>query len=177
MKRMRASTRGGASLLFVALAMGEYLSTSSPLEAWDASAGEAAAVSTVEPPPPTTKKLEPPPPPMKKKIVLFPGPQFGPDKTVLTAAGREWLAEAVNILKEEPEVRISLEGHSDSIEAERYNMQLSKRRASVVAKALIAYGVSPSRITVHGYGALFPVASNDTEEGRAQNRRVEMRRE
>jgi len=65
-------------------------------------------------------------------------------------------------------------GHTDSYGTEEYNMGLSVRRARAVADYLVAGGIDRSRLRVEGYGETQPVASNDTEDGRAQNRRVEL---
>jgi len=67
-----------------------------------------------------------------------------------------------------------IEGHTDSVGGEDYNLGLSEQRADSVRRALIDDDVSPERITIKGYGERFPVAGNDTPEGRQQNRRVEI---
>ncbi|WP_456382550.1 OmpA family protein [Hydrogenimonas sp.] len=77
-------------------------------------------------------------------------------------------------LKKHPKVTAILEGHTDSKGAAAYNMQLSKRRAEAVKKAIVERGVEASRLKVEAYGETRPIASNDTEEGRAKNRRVEV---
>ncbi len=78
------------------------------------------------------------------------------------------------ILKEYPQTRIRIEGHTDSIGSEEFNLRLSERRAMAVRDLLVSKGVSPSRITVIGYGESRPRASNDTAYGRQLNRRVEI---
>jgi outer membrane protein OmpA-like peptidoglycan-associated protein len=77
-------------------------------------------------------------------------------------------------LADYPNIRIRVEGHTDSRGGDEYNMDLSKRRAQSVADALTAQGTSADRIEVVPRGKGFPVASNDTPEGRQQNRRVEV---
>jgi outer membrane protein OmpA-like peptidoglycan-associated protein len=67
-----------------------------------------------------------------------------------------------------------IEGHTDSVGADDYNLQLSERRAAAVQTALLERGVSSNQITALGKGETFPVASNDNAGGRQQNRRVEM---
>lgn len=69
---------------------------------------------------------------------------------------------------------IEVAGHTDSIGSESYNQQLSERRANSVAAYLASHGVPSARVVTIGAGELHPVASNDTEDGRAQNRRVEI---
>jgi outer membrane protein OmpA-like peptidoglycan-associated protein len=67
-----------------------------------------------------------------------------------------------------------VEGFTDSVGSEEFNQVLSERRADAVREALLARGVDPSRIAVHGFGESYPVASNDNSAGRQLNRRVEI---
>jgi outer membrane protein OmpA-like peptidoglycan-associated protein len=69
---------------------------------------------------------------------------------------------------------VEVGGHTDSVGSEAYNQGLSERRADAVRDYLMSKGVKASRLTARGYGESRPVASNDTEEGRAENRRVEL---
>ena len=69
---------------------------------------------------------------------------------------------------------IEVAGHTDSVGSDAYNQQLSEKRASSVASYLASHGVNRTRVVTVGAGEAHPVASNDTEEGRAQNRRVEI---
>lgn len=79
------------------------------------------------------------------------------------------------MLQEHPDLRISIEGHTDSDGDDAFNKQLSERRAeSVKAHLVEAYGIDPSRLETAGFGESKPVAPNDTPEGRQQNRRVEL---
>ncbi|HUI28402.1 MAG TPA: OmpA family protein [Candidatus Kryptonia bacterium] len=127
------------------------------------------------PPPKPVAQAEPaPPPPMKKKIVLR-GVNFDFDKSNIRADARPVLNEAIATLKQEGDISIVAEGHTDSRGTEEYNQALSLRRANAVRDYLVAGGVAASRITVEGYGESKPVASNNTDDGRAQNRRVELR--
>ena len=70
---------------------------------------------------------------------------------------------------------MSVDGHTDSIGSDAYNQKLSVRRAQAVADYLEKGGIAASRMTVKGFGESQPVASNDTAEGRAENRRVELK--
>jgi outer membrane protein OmpA-like peptidoglycan-associated protein len=79
------------------------------------------------------------------------------------------------ILEAYPTVQLKIGGYTDSTGAPEANMQLSQARADAVVAALTALGVAPGRLVAEGYGAQFPVASNDTEEGRAMNRRIDVR--
>lgn len=78
------------------------------------------------------------------------------------------------VLKEYDKTVIEIAGHTDSTGSEQYNQQLSERRAQSVARYLISQGVAPQRLITVGGGELYPIASNDTEAGRAANRRVEL---
>lgn len=84
--------------------------------------------------------------------------------------------EKVAVALKDPstEGQIRIEGHTDAIGSDQYNMKLSKERAQAVREFLISKGVSPDRISAHGEGESQPIASNDTPEGRANNRRVEI---
>ena len=84
------------------------------------------------------------------------------------------LDAAADMLLANPDVTVRIDGHTDSIGTEEYNQGLSERRANAVADYLEAKGVSRDRMTVAGFGETQPVASNDTAEGRAQNRRVDI---
>ncbi len=121
-----------------------------------------------EPPPPP-----PPPPPAKKKLVLR-GVHFDFDKASLRPEGKPILDEAAKILNENPGVSVEVQGYTDGIGSQEYNLGLSERRADTVKDYLVGQGVSAGRLTTRGFGKEDPVATNDTEEGRAQNRRVEL---
>jgi outer membrane protein OmpA-like peptidoglycan-associated protein len=77
-------------------------------------------------------------------------------------------------LKDSSGTHVMIEGHTDSVGTDDYNLGLSQRRAQAVADALGARGVSADRIATKGLGKVYPVASNDTQAGRQQNRRVEI---
>jgi OOP family OmpA-OmpF porin len=106
--------------------------------------------------------------------VTLHGPQFDFDKATLKPDGKRLLDEAVRTLKDKPDMNVSVEGHTDSVGSDAYNQKLSERRAKAARDYLVSQGVSASRITVVGWGESKPVASNDTAEGRAENRRVEV---
>jgi OOP family OmpA-OmpF porin len=84
------------------------------------------------------------------------------------------LEEAVLILKENPEMKVEIDGHTDNKGSAAYNMTLSERRAKSVKKYFVDKGVEAERLTTKGFGFTKPAASNDTKEGRAKNRRVEL---
>jgi len=84
------------------------------------------------------------------------------------------LDEAVSILKKNPEIKVEIDGHTDNMGSAAYNMNLSERRAKAVMKYFVDKGVEAQRLTTKGFGFNKPAASNDTEQGRAKNRRVEL---
>jgi len=77
-------------------------------------------------------------------------------------------------LKDHPQTKVVIEGHTDSTGSDEYNEALSQRRADAVAKALVIRGVSPDRLNTVGRGSAYPIATNGTAAGRQQNRRVEI---
>lgn len=85
------------------------------------------------------------------------------------------LDEVVKIFEKNPDLVAEVQGHTDSTGTEAYNQQLSEKRANAVLDYLVNQGVRSDQLTAKGYGELRPVASNDTEEGRRENRRVELR--
>jgi outer membrane protein OmpA-like peptidoglycan-associated protein/Tol biopolymer transport system component len=85
------------------------------------------------------------------------------------------LDKLVRFLKENPAIRIEISGHTDNIGSAEYNMKLSENRSRTVAEYLIKASIDKERITYKGYGFSNPVAVNETEEGRAQNRRTEIK--
>jgi outer membrane protein OmpA-like peptidoglycan-associated protein len=125
------------------------------------------------PPPEPQAAAEPPPVPVKEKIVLR-GVHFDFNKATIRADAKPILDQAAATLKEHASVAVTVEGHTDSIGSDTYNQKLSVRRAAAVREYLAGQGVDASRMTVVGKGESDPVASNDTADGRAQNRRVEL---
>jgi len=93
-------------------------------------------------------------------------------KSDLSATAQSNLDKLAAVLKEYPDTDIEVQGHTDGRGSDEYNMALSERRAGTVADYLRSKGISSSRITTKGFGKTAPIASNDTDEGRAQNRRV-----
>lgn len=85
------------------------------------------------------------------------------------------LVQVAQVLAKYPQTTIRVEGHTDSTGSEAYNLSLSERRAASVKNALVQYGVNASRINAVGLGEGSPIADNNTEYGRQQNRRVEIR--
>lgn len=102
------------------------------------------------------------------------GVYFDTNKSDVKGMSATTLDKMANILNEYPKSNILVEGHTDSAGAEDYNMSLSQRRAESVTNYLIAKGISPSRFSTKWYGETQPRESNDTAEGKAKNRRVEL---
>ena len=102
------------------------------------------------------------------------GVNFEFDRAALTAEGRSILDRAAAVLEGNPTVRVEIVGHTDSRGSDEYNQRLSERRAQSVRTYLESKGISANRLSASGRGESSPVASNDTDAGRAQNRRVEL---
>ncbi len=112
-------------------------------------------------------------PPCETTVQLH-GVRFGFDDATLTPDSIGALDRAAEQLQGCKELNIVVGGHSDTTGPAEYNMGLSERRAEVVRAQLIEAGVDESRLSAEGYGPKDPVASNETREGRAQNRRVDL---
>jgi outer membrane protein OmpA-like peptidoglycan-associated protein len=97
---------------------------------------------------------------------------FAYDKSDLNNSAEGNLDKLVNVLKDYPDTNLEIQGHTDSRGTDKYNQTLSERRASSVASYVRGGGINSSRITIKGYGETAPVAGNDSDDGRAQNRRV-----
>jgi len=100
---------------------------------------------------------------------------FDTGRSDLKAESKPALDEVAGLLKNRPELRVLVVGHTDSTGALDMNMKLSAARAAAVVKELTGtYGIAASRLSAHGAGPLAPVASNRTEDGKARNRRVDL---
>lgn len=108
------------------------------------------------------------------KITFSSGILFDVDKAGLKAQHKSELAELAQILNKYDDTHILLAGHTDNTGSAAHNLQLSQQRAQAVADYLMARNVDSVRFSVEGYGMSQPIASNDTAEGRGQNRRVEV---
>ena len=103
------------------------------------------------------------------------GIYFDTGKSVLKPESTPALAEVARLMAGDPSLKLWVVGHTDSVGAVDANMKLSQARAEAVVAALTtAHGVAAARLKGHGVGPLAPVASNENEEGRAKNRRVEL---
>lgn len=98
---------------------------------------------------------------------------FGFDSAVLTSTAKGNLDKLAEVLKNNPDTNISIYGHTDSKGSDTYNLTLSEKRVNAVVDYLTSLSISRSRMTAKGLGESEPIATNETEEGRAKNRRVE----
>ncbi|HZV19181.1 MAG TPA: OmpA family protein [Sphingobium sp.] len=103
------------------------------------------------------------------------GITFATDQSAIQPQFRPTLDQVAQTLAEYPKTMIDVLGHTDSTGSEAYNQALSERRARSVSDYLASHGVAPVRIATTGYGETRPIASNETEVGKAQNRRVEIK--
>jgi OOP family OmpA-OmpF porin len=112
--------------------------------------------------------------PKLERTIILDHVLFDFDKTAIKPDGAKILDRLVAFLKENPDKKVELEGHTDWIGTDKYNQGLSERRAASVRAYLVKQGVSPGRITTRGFGESKPIADNKTRDGRAKNRRVEV---
>src|SRR4029450_4289469 len=118
--------------------------------------------------------------PAPKRIILR-GVNFDFNKSNIKAEFAPILDEAVQSLEDNPDARVTIEGHTDSIGSDEYNLELSERRAQAVKQYLVSKGIAASRLDTVGMGEKDPIAPNtkpdgkDNPEGRAMNRRAELR--
>jgi OmpA-OmpF porin, OOP family len=149
------------------------------------------AVAPPPPPPPPPEAAAPPPPPpapepchapagfqvdanchiIEQKVIVR-AVDFEFNSTRLTVPAQETLDDIDHALLNQPELQIEIQGYTDSVGADAYNLNLSRKRAQAVKAYLVSKGVNDSVLTAKGYGKADPIASNATAEGRAQNRRV-----
>ena len=109
----------------------------------------------------------------KDKIELKQTVYFETNKSTIKAVSYPLLNEVALVLKDRPEIRVRIEGHTDSRGRNRFNLKLSDRRAKSVRAYLVGQGVTKDRMDAQGFGEKVPIADNRTKAGRAQNRRVE----
>ncbi len=135
-------------------------------------AAPAPAPKPVAPPPPP-----PPPPPAPEagtQLVSLDGTNFDFNKATLRPDALAKLDHAAQVMNDNPGIKVNVEGHTDSVGSDAYNQGLSERRTAAVVNYLVGKGIDSSRLMAAGYGESRPVASNDTDDGRAQNRRVDL---
>ncbi len=99
---------------------------------------------------------------------------FDYDKATLKQESNQQLQHIVTLLIQNPDLNVEIQGHTDNEGEDEYNLTLSEQRANTVLQYLQLFGIDPDRLLAKGYGESQPVDTNDTEEGRAKNRRVEL---
>ncbi len=109
----------------------------------------------------------------KDEIITFENITFGSSQAMLLEKSFGSLNEIARLLRENPGIKLEIASHTDNIGTDRDNLELSKLRAEVIRGYLVEQGADPNYITLSWYGESQPVASNETEEGRRKNRRVE----
>ena len=107
------------------------------------------------------------------KVILH-GILFDLDKATLKQESEEQLHHIVTLMLSYPNLKLEIQGHTDDQGKDDYNLNLSKNRAQTVSNYLQLFGINNKRLVTKGFGESNPIASNDSEEGRAQNRRVEL---
>ena len=130
------------------------------------------------PPPPVAPPPAPPAPtpaPAPKPVV-FDTIYFDPNKTNISPAAAKALDRSGTILKENPQIKVEIGGHTDPAGPEKVNQKMSEKRAQSAKKYLTdKFGISENRLVLKGYGSTKPIADHKTEEGRSKNRRAEFR--
>ncbi len=107
------------------------------------------------------------------KVALY-GILFDFDRATLQQTSSKQLQEVLTLLLANPDLRLEIQGHTDSDGSADYNLQLSQRRAESVLQYLQLFGIDHARLQARGYGESMPVAPNDSDENKAKNRRVEL---
>ena len=113
--------------------------------------------------------------PEKEEIHTFENITFASNDSTIHEGSFGDLEKVISLMQSQPEIKIEIASHTDALGTEEDNMNLSRGRATAIRNYLITKGIDPSRLTTRWYGERRPVATNDTEEGRRKNRRVEFR--
>ncbi|GAB3257650.1 hypothetical protein GCM10027347_20300 [Larkinella harenae] len=99
---------------------------------------------------------------------------FDTDKATLKPEGKDAVTEIVKVLQGDNALKLAINGYTDTTGDNAHNLQLSKDRALAVLNAIVSAGIDKSRLSSNGFGSAEPIADNTTEDGKAQNRRVEL---
>jgi OOP family OmpA-OmpF porin len=141
---------------------------------------EPVAVAPAPPPPPSCQPGAPGQPISLEgcktgDTIVLRGVNFEFNKSALTVNAKALLDGVADALLARPEVKVEIDGHTDNVGSDSYNLGLSARRVESVKEYLIGRGIDARRLGTKGYGESQPIASNDNEEGRELNRRVELK--
>ena len=109
------------------------------------------------------------------QVILYDSIFFETGKSDLKNESRAELSKLIGFLENNPELTIEISGHTDNVGTEEFNQKLSEDRAKAVLDYLVEGKIKASRLVYKGYGFLHPIQSNETGEGRAQNRRTEIK--
>jgi OmpA-OmpF porin, OOP family len=109
-------------------------------------------------------------------VALY-GIQFDFNKATLRPDSVVVLEKILALLKARPDLKLEVQGHTDNVGGDDYNQKLSESRANAVLEWLRAKAIAADRLTAHGYGLKVPIGDNGSEEGRAKNRRVEIKKQ
>ena len=110
-----------------------------------------------------------------ERTIILDDVLFDFDKSTIKPEAASILDRLVVFMNENKDKKVNLSGHTDSIGTEAYNQKLSERRAASVKSYLTKKGIDASRVSAQGFGETKPIADNKTKEGRAKNRRVEIK--
>jgi len=175
--KLRWSDSSGGSMLDYIAQLGFQFSfgaSSSGLEtASEPESVASAAAVAPSPSAPAVPQTVAPPAPEQKATVTLPTVWFEHDSVALRDDARSALDRLVETLRSQPRLKIELQGHADSSGSEVYNLELSNRRVAAVRDYLLRHSVPAAQVSARGFGESRPLAGNDTEQGRARNRRVE----
>ena len=127
------------------------------------------------PPPPPAPKPKPKPAPKVERTIILDDVLFDFDKSNIKPEAGAILDRLVAFMRENKDKKAALSGHTDSVGTDAYNQKLSQRRVNSVKDFIVKKGVESSRISGQGFGESKPIADNKTKEGRAKNRRVEIK--
>lgn len=108
------------------------------------------------------------------RVIISGGLLFAFDSAELNPQSQQITAKLAQVMIQNPNLKVAVVGNTDNTGNFKYNIGLSERRANAIVKAIEKDGVSSDRLVGVGVGSLDPIATNDTEQGRAQNRRVEL---
>ena len=128
------------------------------------------------PAPPPPAPAPPPPPPPPKPAPVFENVYFNENKTNIDPVAAKALDQDAMILKDNPNIKVEIGGHTDAVGSEIARQKISEKRAESAKKYLMdKFNIPGDRLMIKGYGSQKPIADNKSKEGRAKNRRVEFR--